>query len=79
MAFGCRKASVCFFFPEFGTGEGVTTGAGVGVGVAAGAGAGNGDFFVKDVNVRELKSNEPDTQYLQRSVVPSGTSTTAHG
>ncbi len=50
-----------------------------GIDVAVPADVGDGTFLTKDVNVRELKSNEPDTQYLQRSVVPSGTSTTAHG
>ena len=67
ISFGCRKDSVCFFFPE--SGVGVTTGADVG----------NGLFFTKDVKVVEFKSNEPGTQNLQRSVVPEGTSTETHG
>ena len=59
--------------------------AGVGVGVCATTGAGVaagvrvGTFFVKDGKGRELKSNDPVTQYLQRSVDPSGTSNAVQG
>ena len=67
IAFGCRKVSVCFFFPESGAAVGVTTGAGVGA------------FFTKDVNEGQTTSHEPGSQNLQRSVVPVGTSIAAQG
>ena len=67
ISFGCRKDSVCFFFPE--SGVGVTTGAGVG----------DGAFLTKDVNVGPTRSQEPGSQNLQRSVVPVGTSAVTHG
>ena len=50
-----------------------------GIDVAVPADVGDGTFFVKDGNGRELKSNEPVTQYLQRSVDPSGTSNAVQG
>ena len=75
IAFGCRKVSVCFFFPE--SEVGVTTGAGVGDRVTVGAGV--GAFLTKDVNVGPTRSQEPGSQNLQRSVVPVGTSIAAQG
>ena len=69
------KVNVCFFFLVSGAG-GVTDVVVVTVVVDVVAVE---PFFTKDVKVGPFKSNNPVNQNRQRSVVPSGTSTTVQG